>query len=208
MITEVVMKRELFGCEISQKSKSEFFSATELVKAGNIWRSKNNLPLFDAKKWYQLESTKEFIKELEKRFGKVKTEAHGRGHHTWVHPFLFIDLALAISPTLKIEVYTWLYDYLLKYRNDSGDSYKRMAGALYIAVGHKVTYPKLIKEVAAKIKNELRVDDWQKATEKELEMRDKIHDNIALLVDIIPIDDAVRIAIKKVKSNYNREIQQ
>ena len=41
MVTEVIMKRELFGHEISQKSKSEFFSATDLSKAGNEWRRSN-----------------------------------------------------------------------------------------------------------------------------------------------------------------------
>jgi hypothetical protein len=32
---------------------------------------------------------------------------------------------------LKIEVYSWLFDKLIKYRNNSGDSYKKMAGALF-----------------------------------------------------------------------------
>lgn len=32
METEVIMTRRLFGCEIKQKSKSEFFSSTDLVK--------------------------------------------------------------------------------------------------------------------------------------------------------------------------------
>ena len=35
------MKRELFGQEISQKSKSEFFSATDLLRAGNKYRAMN-----------------------------------------------------------------------------------------------------------------------------------------------------------------------
>ena len=47
MKTEVVMKREIFGKEIKQKSKSEFFSATDLERAGNAWRATNGLGLFD-----------------------------------------------------------------------------------------------------------------------------------------------------------------
>ena len=47
MKTEVVMKRELFGNEISQKSKIEFFSATDLVRVGNKWRFSRDLPMFN-----------------------------------------------------------------------------------------------------------------------------------------------------------------
>ena len=37
MNTEVIMKREIFGCEIRQKSKNSFFCASDLVNAGNKW---------------------------------------------------------------------------------------------------------------------------------------------------------------------------
>ena len=124
METEVIMKRELFGMDISQKSKTEFFSATDLVKAGNKWRINNGLEIFHLDVWLQNKSTKEFIAELEKQFGVIKINSKGKNQHTWVHPFLFIDMALAISPTLKIQVYSWLMDALLKYRNESGDSNK------------------------------------------------------------------------------------
>ena len=124
MKTEVIMRRELFGMEVRQKSKSEFFSATDLVRAGNHWRAVNNKPFFNLTAWLKTKSTSEFIAELEKEYGS----AISKGSKTWVHPFLFIDLALAISPKLKIEAYTWLYDQLLSNRNDSGDSYKKCVG--------------------------------------------------------------------------------
>lgn len=44
MKTEVTMVRTLFGMPIAQKSKTEFFSATDLVKAGQ-----NMTGLFDRK---------------------------------------------------------------------------------------------------------------------------------------------------------------
>ena len=98
MKTEVIMQRDLFGMPISQKSKTEFFSATDLVKAGNRWRMINGLTPFNEKAWMQNKGTQEFIAELESKFGKVKISARGRGQHTWIHPLLFIDMALAISP--------------------------------------------------------------------------------------------------------------
>jgi hypothetical protein len=55
-----------------------------------------------------------------------------------------------------------------------------------------------IKEVANKIREACEVDDWQGATEKQLKLRDKVHENIALVTDIIRnVDKAVDISIKK-----------
>jgi hypothetical protein len=197
MKTEVIMKRELFGREISQKSKSELFSATDLVRAGNAWRIGQGLPPFDLTAFFSYKSTKEFIASLEKNNLTVKISGRGRSSHTWVHPFLFIDIALAISPELKIEVYSWLYDHLLKYRNESGDSYKKMAGALFFKYPNKSDFPKYIQKVATIIKAELQAKNWNEENERTLKLRDKIHENIALLCDVIPCDDAVRIGIKK-----------
>jgi hypothetical protein len=197
MKTEVVMVRELFGCEISQKSKSEFFSATDLVRAGNRWRISQGMQPFDMSAWFSQSSTKEFIASLEDKFGQVKMAGRGRGNHTWVHPYLFIDMALAISPTLKIEVYGWIYDHLLQYRNNSGDSYKKMCGALYESYPNKAQFPRFIMSVADKIKSTIGASNWQDTSEKALKLRDKIHENIALLSDILPHEDAIRIGIKK-----------
>jgi hypothetical protein len=195
--TEVIMKREIFGGEISQKLKSEYFSATDLVRAGNKYRILQGMQPFNMKAWLQQKATKEFIAKLESQFGEILISGRGRGNHTWVHPFLFIDMALAISPDLKIEVYQWIYDSLIKYRNDSGDSYKRMAGALYIKASNKTLFNKEIMDYALDIKKACKVENWENATEGQLQLRNRIHDNIALLCDLVPNPDAVRIGIKK-----------
>ena len=66
METKVIMRRELFGDQISQDSKTEFFSATDLVRAGNKWRNKNGLGIFNFSMWFTKEATKEFVEEVEK----------------------------------------------------------------------------------------------------------------------------------------------
>jgi hypothetical protein len=185
MKTEVVMKRELFGLPISQKSTSEFFSATDLEKAGNRYRSINGLPQFRLQEYFRKPSTIEFVEELEKKLGEVKTATRGRNASTWVHPFLFIDIALCISPKLKLETYTWIYDNLIKYRNDSGDSYKKMSGALYASCTNKANFKEVISKTAKLIMFECGVKNWQEATEKQLMLRDKIQDNISLLTDVL-----------------------
>jgi len=202
METQVVMKRKLFDSEISQQSKTAFLSATDLVRAGNMLRAKHGLLNFEMSAWFQQAGVKEFIKELEKKYGTVKISGRGRGHHTWVHPLLFIDMALAISPALKVEVYEWIYDYLLEYRNDSGDSYKKMCGAIYLKISNKSDFKAYITNTDLKIQHACGVTDWQRDTQDQLKLRTKIHENVSLLSDVLSdINQAVRIAIEKAKEN-------
>lgn len=198
MVTQVVMQRMLFGSAISQQSKTEFFSATDLVKAGNQWRAENKLDLFNLNSFLNNKSTKDFINELEKEFGKCKINSKGKNQHTWVHPYLFIKISLAINPKLEVEVYKWLFDELLKYRNNSGDSYKKMTGALWNNTTRKDTFAKSMIKVAEIIREACNVTDWQSASESQLKLRDRIHENISLLSDVLKDNNqAIRIGIKK-----------
>ena len=198
METQVIMKRELFGCQISQQSKTEFFSATELVNAGNKWRLSNGYKEFNLSQYLKSNSFVEFKKELESKYGNVLSSSRGRNSNTWVHPLLFIDIALAINPKLKIEVYEWLFDNLIRFRNDSGDSYKEMSAAIYVRFTNKRDFPNYIQRVANYIKSQLKVDDWQKATEEQLRKRDLIHNSIRLLCNVLnDTDQAVRIGVKE-----------
>ena len=198
MKTQVIMKRILFGRQISQQSKTEFFSATDLVKAGNMWRVSKGLSFFSAQEWLRRIATKEFIAEIEQKYGKAKIVTKGKNTHTWVHPLLFIDMALAISPKLKIEVYEWLFDNLIKFRNDSGDSYKKMCGVLWNRTSNKRKFPDKIKELADLIRLKCKVSDWQQASEQQLKLRNLMHSNIALLADVLSNpSEAIRIGIKK-----------
>lgn len=194
------MKRELFGHEISQKSKSEFFSATDLLRAGNRYRALNGLDTVTLKNYWNNTANIEFMKELELQYGKIRTDGRGKGTHTWVHPLLFLDIALWINPKLKIEVYRWLQDHLLQFRNDSGDSYKKMYGALYIVAKNKAKFPQNIQFVARRIRLECKVKDWNTATEKQLKLRDKMHDYISFACDMLKNgNDAIEVGIAKAK---------
>lgn len=196
METQVIMKRELFGMAISQQSKSEFFSATDLSKAGNKWRRINNLSDFNLAQYLKSKSAIEFIDELKSKYGKVIIKGRGRNSNTWVHPLLFIDIALAINPKLKIEVYEWLFDNLIKYRNDSGDSYKQMAAAIFSRYPNKRGYTEYLKRIANYIKSQLKVKDWETATEEQLKKRDLIHNSIRLLCNVLnDTDQAVKLGV-------------
>ena len=197
MKTQVIMIRELLGYDIRQQSKTEFFSATDLAKAGNVFRFKEGRAMFNMSTWLKSESTKLFIAELEASFDCEAVDiTRGRNGCTWVHPLLFIDMALAISPKLKIEIYSWVMDELLKHRNNSGDTYKAMCGALYVRHGDKQTYPNMITSLARDIKSACGVTDWQAATEEQLKRREKIHYDISLLSSALNNnEEAIRIGL-------------
>jgi hypothetical protein len=202
MKTEVIMKRNLFNCEIKQKSQTGFFSATDLVRAGNKWRILNNTEPFNINEYFRLKGTEEFMEELSKKYGEIKIARKGRGKDTWVHPILFIDIALSISPVLKVETYEWLFDNLIKFRNDSGDNYKIMAGCLFSNTKNKSNFHKEISEIANKIQLACNIKDWQLANESQLQLRNKIHNDIALLADVLNDNNqAVAIAIRKAINN-------
>ena len=101
------INKELFG-KVHQQEETGFFSATDLVKIGNKLRINNDIPFFSAQEWFRQKGTKEFMSALEKKFGVVKTSTRGRNGHIWVHPLLFMDMARAISPEFKIEIYEFL----------------------------------------------------------------------------------------------------
>lgn len=209
MKTVVQMRRELFGTEVRQKSDSEFFSLTDLVKSGNKWRATNGMAAFNLSAWLSSKGTMEFIDELSGKFGKVLIKGRGRGACTWGHPLLFIDCALAISPRLKVETYEWLFDNLIKNRNESGDSYKKMSGALYASSKCKQSFYKEIQSVAKLIRVACECSDWQGATEAQLSKRDKIQEAIALLSEVLRDNkQAVRLGISQYsKLEASHEIQ-
>lgn len=210
MKTEVIMNRKLDICDkqmlggiVRQKSKTEYFSATDLIRNGNILRKQKGMHDFNLSQYLKYKDTIIFVNSLE---NKIKEKAYikgrGRGSNTWVHPLLFIDIALAISPDLKIEVYSWLSDKLLQYRNISGESYKKMCGSLYENCTNKTLFPKAIVKTAEMIQKACGVSDWNNATQEQLELRDKIHDNISLLSDVLRDNNqAIRIGILKALEN-------
>ena len=66
-----------------------------------------------------------------------------------------------------------------------------MAGALITKIGNIREFPKYISGVALKIKNKIGVKDWNEATEKQLEQRDKIHEAVSLLSNIMTDTDKI-----------------
>ncbi len=213
MKTEVVIKRPFVGYEIRQKSKSGLLCVTDLVRVGNIKRKELGLEAFNLTAYLNRKSTKEFIEELQKEAAVVhKRDRKGRNGATWAHPLLFMDIALTMNPKFKVEVYNWIKDELLRYRNESGESYKKMIGALYQKAPHD-KFQQTVQKVATYIRKEIGVRDWNEASEDDLRLRDKVHEQVAFMLDVLSSANwrqAVKIAVDKTIENHrdNQKEQQ
>lgn len=207
MKTKVILERKFMTGVVRQDSKNGMFNATDLVKIGDQKREETGRDKFNLTMFLKSKSVLEFIEELHNSMPgeKIIVSKKGKGGGTWVHPLLFIDIALALDPKLKIGVYSWLHDELIKYRNDSGSSYNKMVGALYNRYENKSDFRNQIILLANYIKEKCNVDDWNSATEDKLKLRDKIHDNISLLCEVLrDTKQAVKIGVEQALSNYNK----
>ena len=91
--------------------------------------------------------TKGFIKALVEDESHVANNLHGdnqvftkiKGRITkngktpdkvWMNPLLFIKFAMWISPTFEVKVLRFVYDEMIKYRNDAGDAYKELSSSV------------------------------------------------------------------------------
>lgn len=101
------MKRPIHGVAVSQRTSDGYFQLTSIETVATIMRTQYDRPAFNARQFLELKGTKEFLEALEKKTGvpPVIRTGRGRGHHTWVHPYVMLELLLAISPDLKVEAY-------------------------------------------------------------------------------------------------------
>jgi hypothetical protein len=158
--------------------------------------------------YFNLDSTAELIKEIcivdGLRIDEVKKASRGKEGGTWVHPIVFIDMAMWYSPELKVRILKWVQDGLLMARDSSGESFKTMSSTLSRVFPNEMSNPLRYREVANLIAMECKVgsdkDRWEKATEDQLKQRDRIQNNITLIADLCSnVGTCVSKAIEKSK---------
>lgn len=181
MKTNQVMQtidRELSGVIVRQRTCDSFFALSDIAKVV-ARNAPDNTSVKRADSYFLLNSSKELLAEIEKATG-TNPYIRGRGKNTsWVHPYLAIDILLWSNPKFKLEVYGWLWDYLIENRIRSGDSYSKMCGVLYSVSSDKTNFHKNIQNLAKIIKDTIGVGDWNQATSEQLELREYAHNMIA-----------------------------
>ncbi len=64
----------------------------------------------------------------------------------WMNPLLFIKFAMWINPTFEVKVLRFVYDEMIRYRNDAGDAYKELSSAV-MKIVPKDFMPKAMQKV-------------------------------------------------------------
>jgi hypothetical protein len=140
MKTNQLMKRKMGEFNVTQRTKDVFFCATELLRQWNEYANLNrgNSPYLkqkDLKEFFSNKNTKEFIDALleeEKLSTKnlAYLKSRGKSGGTWMHPVLFVKFAMWLNPRFEVQVIKFVYDEMIKYRNEAGDAYNKLGSAV------------------------------------------------------------------------------
>lgn len=134
MKTNQTLTRQMGCFSVYQRTSDGMFNATELLKQWNKNGKKKDMDDFLSNKM-----TKEYITVIESKENintqksgdlKVVKSARGKNGGTWMHPFLFIDFAMWLNVEFKYEVIKFVYDQLIQYRIEAGDTYREMAAGI------------------------------------------------------------------------------
>ncbi len=191
MKTEKIMQRTINNSVVRQNHLTSYFNLNDLIVAGNSYRRIQGLPVRPLERYFQLKETKEFMQELSLSEGipvsELKSIKRGRFGGTYAHPLIAIDLAMWLSPKFKVLVLKWFYDNLTLWRDNSGDSYRKMMQALDSAghIANPTYYSKVANQIALRCGvNPSKKDKWEQASPAQLKLRDDIQNNIAILADM------------------------
>lgn len=204
MNAERIVSRNILGDFVKHKIESDLLSVTDLLKICNNHRVKNGLEIRTIQDYRRAKRAKAFTKELMIKTGQNPlVSGKGRGHHSWGHPLLFIDILLWFYPHFKIEECDWLYRYLIvcgnEFRDDEESNYKRMCGGIFLRTNKSEFLPRM-RELDKLIKKECAVKDWNRATKEQLMLRGRIYYYIDLFTETIRDNkQAIRLSIQEAK---------
>ena len=128
-----LMQRDFDGNQVTQRTDNSYLNATDLLRIYNenaktpkrfleFWNNKNTEEFLEA--LIREENLKgENSNPLKNDFYIVTKGKYGS---TYMHPYLFVKFAMWLSSDFEVKVIKWIYDNLIKVRNDAGDHYIEM----------------------------------------------------------------------------------
>lgn len=144
MKTNQEMVRYIDNFSVVQRTSDGYFDGGELLRQ---WNSIEGNTRRRMDKFLESDNTSEFLKALaadeshrsKMTIGENQLVIKVRGQNTkegktpdkvWMNPLLFIKFAMWINPTFEVKVLRFVYDEMIRYRNDAGDAYKELSSAV------------------------------------------------------------------------------
>ena len=184
MKQNVVMIRKMGDFDVSQRTKDGMFNANSLLKQ---WNASQGLKRGkEVNDFLKSDKTKEFVSALELDYNdttrKIVVSSQGKNGGTWLDPLLFIDFAMWLNPTFKVQVLKFVYDELLKQRNDAGDNYISLSASGSKLKGYDfVEIAKAMQWIVfGRTGKELR----QQATQEQLRELNDLQSKLSFAIDM------------------------
>lgn len=201
MKTNQNLIRKMGDFEVVQRTKDGMFNGTLLLKQWNSVEGNADLRI---EKFLNQAKTKQFIDELVRNIqcdnqpipenqvikrSNARTTSNGKriAGEVWMHPYIFIDFAMWLNPAFKVKVLKFVYDELIKYRNEAGDAYREMSVAIGSIVS-KTFMPQAMSKTAKAInvivygEHESEIRNKQASEEKARELMD-LEKKITMLIN-------------------------
>ena len=205
MKTNQIIKRPMGAFDVEQRTKDGMFNATNLLRQWNESTGEKK----EVTKFFENDNTKEFISALiseekldTQNSAYVKSKARlDRGGGTWMHPILFIKFAMWLNPRFEVQVIKFVYDQMIRYRNDAGDAYKDFMPVAISRVSKGINCIVFGKHQPA-IRNEKGEESLQlELFELERKLADLINDGF-----IKSYDSLINYMLKKYNDKYTPSI--
>lgn len=186
MKTEQIMERNLNGVVVRQSTKTSYFNANDLLA---IYMSANpEKPKYVAD-YFANKTTQDYISAIQADILNTQNShiikspviepfhsKRGRNGGTWMHPYLFIDFAMWLSPEFKLTCVKWIYDKLIDLRIEGGDTFKHVNMALFDKKPNMAPheYSNEAKMINKLVFNDPSGGQRNGASEKQLELLTKL----------------------------------
>lgn len=141
------MVRTMGMFTVIQRTKDGMFNATDLLRQWNASTGERK----EIFKFFDNENTKQFIDALmiEEKLNTQNSaylKSRGKRGGTWMHPILFIKFAMWLNPRFEVQVIKFVYDQMIRYRNDAGDAYRELSSAV-MKIVPKDFMPKAMQKI-------------------------------------------------------------
>lgn len=160
MKTNQEMVRYIDNFSVIQRTSDGYFDGGELLRQ---WNNVEGNPRRRMTEFIDSPKVKEFLKALsvdesqrsKADIGENQLLIKIKGRNTkegktpdkvWMNPLLFIKFAMWINPTFEVKVLRFVYDEMIRYRNEAGEAYKELGSAM-MKIVPKDFMPKAMQKV-------------------------------------------------------------
>lgn len=169
MKTNQNLVRQMGDFDVIQRTEDGYFDANMLLTQWNTSAGNTRRRIDE---FLKSKNTEQFIESLTDEMSngeispfddfqaiklqKGRTIAGGgkTPSKVWMHPYLFTKFAMWINPTFEVKVIKFVYDQLIEFRNEAGDTYREMSSQI-ASISNKADIPVNITNVARAINGQV-----------------------------------------------------